>query len=54
MAIARDFNNILTASDLLLKSIRQKIYYKDTNHIRQNVTCAANLIKQLPTFSKKI
>lgn len=58
MAIAHDFNNILTAiigySDLLLKRHKtEDISYKDANHIKQNAARAANLVKQLLTFSKK-
>lgn len=58
MAIAHDFNNILTAiigySDLLLKRYKTKdTSYKDASHIKQNAERAANLVKQLLTFSKK-
>lgn len=58
MAIAHDFNNILTAiigySDLLIKRHKTNDEsFKDANHIKQNAERATNLVKQLLTFSKK-
>lgn len=58
MAIAHDFNNILTAiigySDLLLKRYKaDDKSFKDVVQIKQNAERAANLVKQLLTFSKK-
>lgn len=57
-AIAHDFNNILTAitgySDLLLKRHKKDDQsFEDANHIKQSASRAANLVRQLLTFSKK-
>jgi signal transduction histidine kinase/CheY-like chemotaxis protein len=57
-AIAHDFNNILTAiigySDILLeKHKKDDPSHKVANHIKQSASRAANLVRQLLTFSKK-
>lgn len=56
--IAHDFNNILTAMigfcDLLLQRHRLgDSSYADIIQIKQNATCAAELVRQLLQFSKK-